>query len=285
MSLNILKDLKAAYSNLNAAAVRQTAEQHLSIGLVALTDDAYCAMERFLRPPLEGSISARIYRATAPDRPDGFHLVLYDSAIACPENAFVFYPADEARTIREVLDGRPELDLPLARNFGVFREPVMDDILHRIAKENALFSIASALPNVIPTLFELPWAVGEFATDTAFLTMNQVRMALLMAGACGDPVGYAEQRAQIGLIIGGAFGWRAIARELAGKIPLGGGLIPKGAISYAGTYAVGASLKRYHLHGIKLSLDERRQAYHAALEKGRKVVGGLISGIRGHRAA
>ena len=89
----------------------------------------------------------------------------------------------------------------------------------------------------------------------------------------------------VAVIIGGAFGWRAIARELAGKIPLGGGLIPKGAIAYAGTYAVGASLKRYHLHGIKLTLSERRQAYQAALERGRRVVGGLISGLRGHRAA
>jgi hypothetical protein len=285
MSLNILKDLKAAYSNLNAAAVRQTAEQHLTIGLVALSDDSYCAMERFLQPPLEGSISARIFRADDPARPEGFHLVLYDSAVACPENAFVFYPADEARTVREILDAKPELDLPLARNFNCFREPVIDDIIQRISKENALFSIASALPNVIPTFFELPWSIGEFATDTAFLTMNQVRMALLLAGACGDPVGYAEQMAQIGLIIGGAFGWRAIARELAGKIPLGGGLIPKGAIAYAGTYAVGASLKRYHLHGIALSLSERRQTYQAALVRGRKVVGNFISGLRGHRAA
>jgi hypothetical protein len=285
MSLNILKDLKAAYTNLNAEAVRHTAEQHLTIGLVAVTEAAYCAMERFLRPPLEGSIAARIFRANDPSRPEGFHFVLYDSVIACPENAFVFYAADEARTVREILDAHPELELPLARNFDVFREPVIDDIIQRISKENALFSIASALPNVIPTFFELPWALGEFATDTAFLTMNQVRMALLMAGACGDPVGYPEQMAQIGLIIGGAFGWRAIARELAGKIPLGGGLIPKGGIAYAGTYAVGASLKRYHLQGIKLTLGERRQTYQAALERGRKVVGNLISGLRGHRAA
>jgi hypothetical protein len=285
MSLNIIRDLKAAYTNLNAAVVRHTAEQHLTIGLVALSDDAYCAMERFLQPPHDGSISARIFRAEDANRPDSFHLVLYDSAVGCPENAFVFYPADEARTVREILDARPELDLPLARNFDVFREPVIDDIIQRVSKENALFSIASSLPNVIPTVFELPWSIGEFATDTAFLTMNQVRMALLMAGACGDPVGYSEQVAQIGLIIGGAFGWRAIARELAGKIPLGFGLIPKGAIAYAGTYVVGASLKRYHLHGIKLTLHERRQTYQAALERGRKVVGNLISGLRRHRAA
>jgi hypothetical protein len=285
MSLNILKDLKAAYANLNAAAVRHTAEQHLTIGLVAITEDAYRAMERFLRPPLEGSISARIFRANDPGRPDNFHFLLYDSAVACPDNAFVFYPGDEARTVQEILDARPELDLPFARNFNVFREPVIDDIIQRISKENALFAVASALPNVIPTFFELPWSIGEFATDTAFLTMNQVRMALLMAGSCGAPVGYSEQMTQISLIIGGAFGWRAIARELVGKIPLGGGLIPKGAIAYAGTYAVGASLKRYHLQGIRLSLRERRQTYQAALQRGGKLVGNLISGLRGHKAA
>jgi len=285
MSLNILKDLKAAYTNLNAEAVRHNAEQHLTIGLVALTEEAYRAMERFLRPPLEGSIAARIFRADDPARPESYHFVLYDSAVACPENAFVFYATDEARTVREILDARTELELPLSRNFDVFREPVLDDIIQRVSKENAFFSIASALPNVIPTFFELPWTIGEFATDTAFLTMNQVRMALLMAGACGDAVGYSEQVGQIGLILGGAFGWRAIARELVGKIPLGGGLIPKGAIAYAGTYAVGAGLKRYHLQGVKLTLQERRQTYQAALERGRQVVGNLIAGLRGHKAA
>lgn len=284
MSLNLIKDIKTAYTNLDADAVRRTAEQHLTVGLVAQTDEAYRAMEYFLRPPAEGSIASRIFRADDPSRPEGFHLVLYDSAVPCPENAFIYSAADEARTIRDILDAKPELDLPLARNFEAFREPVIDDIVQRVSKENALFSIASALPNVIPTLFELPWAVGEFATDTVFLTMNQVRMALLLAGACGDEVGYVEQKAQIGLIIGGAFGWRAIARELAGKIPLGGGLIPKGAISYAGTYAVGASLKRYHLHGINLTLGERRKTYDAALERGRKVVSGLLAGLRGKPA-
>jgi hypothetical protein len=285
MSLNILKDLKAAYANLNAAAVREIAEQHLTIGLVAPDEESYLAMERFLRPPLEGSVAAHIHRATDPNRPDTFHFVLYHSSVAAPEHALVFYAEDEARTITEILAARPEIDLPLSRNFDVFREPVIDNIIQRVSKENALFSIASALPNVIPTFFELPWAIGEFATDTAFLTMNQVRMALLMAGACGDPVGYSEQMAQIGLIIGGAFGWRAIARELAGKIPLGGGLIPKGAISYAGTYVVGASLKRYHLHGVKLTLKERRQTYQAALQRGRKVVGNFIEGLKNRRAA
>src|SRR4029077_18402509 len=175
----------------------------------------------------------------------------------------------------EILDAKPELDLPLARNFDVVREPVIDDIIQCVSKENALFSIASALPNVIPTFFELPWSIGEFGTDTAFLTMNQVRMALLMAGACGDPVGYAEQLTQIALIIGGAFGWRAIARELAGKIPLGGGLIPKGAIAYAATFVIGKSLEHYHHAHLSYTAGQREEVYQQAFERGKTVAGSL----------
>ena len=58
-----------------------------------------------------------------------------------------------------------------------------DKVIHRIGKENALFSVATALPNIAPSLLELPWALGEFGSDTVFLTVNQVRMLFLLAGA------------------------------------------------------------------------------------------------------
>jgi uncharacterized protein (DUF697 family) len=115
-----------------------------------------------------------------------------------------------------------------------------------VARENALFAIATALPNVVPNFLELPWAVSEFASDTVFLTVNQIRMAFLIAAASGAEVGLGSQKGEILSIAAGALGWRAIARELAGKIPLGGGLIPKGAIAYAATFVIGKSLEYYH---------------------------------------
>ena len=45
-------------------------------------------------------------------------------------------------------------------------------------------------------------------------------------------MGYGEQKTEVASITAGAFGWRAVARELAGKIPLGGGLVPKAAIEH-----------------------------------------------------
>jgi hypothetical protein len=144
-----------------------------------------------------------------------------------------------------------------------------------------MFALVTALPDVVPSLAELPWAVGEFASDTAFLTMNQVRMAFLIAAASDRAVGYREQRGQIAAIVGGAVGWRALARELAGKIPFGGGLIPKAAIAYAGTYTVGVGLERFYRLGSGLTRQERRLIYESALKRGKELVKALVELRRG----
>jgi hypothetical protein len=103
-------------------------------------------------------------------------------------------------------------------------------------------------------------------------------MAFLIAAAYGSRAGFAEQKGQILSIAAGAFGWRAIARELAGKIPFGGGLIPKGAIAYAGTYVVGKVLERWHHSQTRVAREERRELYETALERGRTVVRDLMPG-------
>jgi uncharacterized protein (DUF697 family) len=148
---------------------------------------------------------------------------------------------------------------------------VVERTIHAVARENALFAVATALPDVVPSLMELPWALGEFASDTVFLTGNQIRMAFLIAAACGKEVGFGEQRGAMLSIAAGAFGWRALARELVGKIPLGGGLIPKGAIAYAGTYAVGKSLEFYYRGNATFTREQRRAVYREALQRGRDV--------------
>jgi hypothetical protein len=145
---------------------------------------------------------------------------------------------------------------------------VVDRIVHSVARENALFALTTALPNVVPSLLELPWAMGEFASDTAFLTVNQVRMAFLIAAACGYEVGLAPQKGEILTIAAGAFGWRAIARELSGKMPFGTGLIPKAAIAYAGTYAVGKGLEALHRTGRNHTREESRALYRVGYDRG-----------------
>jgi hypothetical protein len=79
-------------------------------------------------------------------------------------------------------------------------------------------------------------------------------------------------------IAGGAFGWRALARELVGHIPLGGGLIPKGAIAYAGTYLAGKGLEKLHSESGKHTSEELKSLYERGLARGRQVVRELRAG-------
>jgi hypothetical protein len=197
---------------------------------------------------------------------------------------FTYDTMNPDKVITEILEKHPDLKLSLARQVCPFREPVAKEIMWTVAKENALFSIATAVPSVMP-LVSVPWAVGEFASDTAILTANQIRMAFMLAAASDRTVGYREQRAEIASLFAGAFGWRAIARELVGKIPFGGGLIPKAAVAFAGTYVIGASLERLYRVGYGFTPEERKQAYQNALDRGKEIAASLVNQYKPHRGS
>ena len=282
MALSVFKDIRKIVAGLNANEIRGLAAQEINVGLLATGDSAYGKMVDFLAPPVLGSAARnqilRSVRSVDGTR-QSYDFVLCQPGQPLPADGYVFEPGKEDALISHIVSANQDKELALGRTFPGFRAAIAKRIIARVARENALFSIVTALPNVVPNLMELPWAVGEFATDTAFLTANQVRMALLLAAAHGQTVGYLEQKAQVAGIVAGAFGWRAIARELVGKIPLGGGLIPKAAVAFAGTYVVGLSLDKLNRTGKHLSKEERRDAYADAFVTGKKVVRELAPGL------
>jgi hypothetical protein len=291
MSMRFLEQVRTAISHLAPNEIRKTAERRVRVLLVAASSRSYALMEDYLCPAgisTEKRMRAMqlLARACDADSDGRFHLVFHEPATPVPEgwihneDAFLFDPQRPEMLVEDVLGRRNEFGLPLARVFPPFREVLVKRTIQTIARENALFSLMTALPNVLPSVAELPWAVGEFASDTAVLTANQIRMAFLLAGASDRDVGYREQRREIGSIIAGAWGWRTAARELAGKIPFGGGLIPKAAIAYAGTYVVGQTLERIYRIGYGLTRAERKEAYEKALAKGREVASGLLARVR-----
>ncbi len=213
------------------------------------------------------------------DYGQGTVIRIFDEGLTAGPDDFVFKRGYPEQVVCDIIDRYPELRLSLARQLRPFREPVVKRIITEISRENALFSVATAIPSVMP-LLSLPWAVGEFASDTAFLTGNQIRMAFMIAAASDRSVSYREQKAEIASLFAGAFGWRAIARELVSKIPFGGGVIPKAAVSFAGTYVVGASLERLYRVGYGYSATERRDAYAQALERGKEVAAALVRGLK-----
>src|SRR5215467_4417723 len=279
--LAIQRQVSQALRNLNPAQIREQANQPLRIALVGPTPAELGEMETYLVPPhlspqRRTAALGMLIRGGDPE----CDVEIYADSILCPAHGFSFSPDDPDACGKRILRQREELLVPLARHFFPLRNLAAHHIIRAVAKENALFSLATAIPDALPGL-SLPWAIGEFGSDAAFLTMNQIRMAFLLAAASDRAVGYREQKSEIASIIMGAFGWRALARELVGKIPFGGGLIPKAAIAWAGTFVVGNSLERLYRLGYGFTRAERRAVYEEAYEHGRQIAGMLLEGIKG----
>jgi hypothetical protein len=291
MSLGIWKQVASALSGLSPETVLRESEAPFSVALIGAPSEV-SRMEDWLVPPImspaqQAQSRRLIYSMNVPltenERaflPNVTIRLAGWSAVPPISNELhrvcrdyqLFTPEDTEALAARIAHSRPELQLAMARAFPALREAVVGHIIQRTAKENAAFAILSAIPNIVPSPIELPWAVGEFASDTVVITANQVRMALAIAAACDTPVGFGEQRGQMASILGSAFGLRALARELAGKIPAGGGVVAKGCIAFAGTYTLGLALAHWNRSGRKLSWGEKRLAYQRALESGRDVV-------------
>ncbi|MBY0506932.1 MAG: hypothetical protein K2X03_23645 [Bryobacteraceae bacterium] len=273
-----LGQVKQAVTNLSPASVRESAERPFRIGLFAGSEGFIREFEKYMLPAtlsVDKRRTAARQVVRAADQPGPYDIEIFDPALERSDRGFYFDAANPAQMVKAVLDAHEPFALALARNFPPFRAEVTRRSIHTVSRENALFSIATAMPNIAP-LLGLGWALGEFASDTAVLTANQVRLAFLLAAASDRPVGYSEQRGEIASIIAGAFGWRAIARELIGKIPLGGGLIPKAAVAYAGTYVMGQSFERLYRSGYAYSRQERKSAYVDAYDRGKAIVSAVV---------
>ena len=281
----IFRQIRTALANLNPREVQEAAARPVRVGLVAASPESVGRMEAFLVP---AHLSAQRRAASARMLIHGggqqCDVEIYESSLLHPADAFSMDLEAPEASVHQILRQREDLLLPLARNFYPFRKPAAYQLIRSVAKENALFCLVTALPDVVPVLGSIPWALVEFGSDAAFLTMNQIRLGFMLAGASDRTPGFREQKSEIASVIAGAVGWRALARELVGKIPFGGGLIPKAAIAWAGTFAVGLSLERLYSVGYGFSRAERRAVYEEAYVHGREIAGMLLESLRSRKA-
>ena len=94
-----------------------------------------------------------------------------------------------------------------------------------LATQTALRNAGVGLVLVIP------------GADMPVITLNQAKLVLQIACVYGQPLDQGRI-VEIGAVVAGAFGFRALARELSAAVPaLGWGI--KGTVAYAGTLAMG----------------------------------------------
>ena len=159
----------------------------------------------------------------------------------------------------------------LARRLPMLREPVSHKLIDDTSFINGAYSLTTGLAEVNPIL-DVPLNVA----DMAVLTKNQALMAYKIALAMGLPSDWRETIPKLATVVGSAFLWRQLARELIGLIPAYG-IIPKVAVSYAGTYAVGQAIYQWCANGEKLRPETFKALYNEALERGREMARSIMA--------
>jgi uncharacterized protein (DUF697 family) len=188
-------------------------------------------------------------------------------AVTGPETAIV-----------RVLDRRPDWSLSLARHLPGFRPEVSQRIIFNVSRVNAEVAIVSSLPQSIPILAPLFPAVAT--TDILILTKNQIMMLMRLAAAHGlEPVLTARMK-ELLPVVGGGFGWRAVARELVGLVPAGAGVVIKGTIAFTGTYVTGRAALIYYQLRRPPTREELRRLYEEAAAAAKGVVTDALQRLR-----
>src|ERR1035438_6672589 len=173
MSLNLFQTVKDAISHLNPHDIREEADRPLRVGLFANSERAYQQMEAYFAPASlsvnrREQVAQVIQRAAyAPgEAGPAYDIEIFSEELRPSKNGFTFYLNNPEHTVKDILKAHSSLGVGLARHLEPFQKPVADHIIRLVSKENALFSLATAIPDVVPFL-SLPWAMGEFASDTA----------------------------------------------------------------------------------------------------------------------
>jgi uncharacterized protein (DUF697 family) len=183
---------------------------------------------------------------------------------------------DAADRLAGALLGRlpGELHLSAARRLPGLRATFARDLIGSVSFTNATYALASGLPEQIP-IVSVPFA----AADILVLTKNQALLVYKLALAYGAPPDFQARIREVVPVIGGAFLWRQAARSLIGLIPVWG-LLPKVAISYAGTYTTGMAAWRWYESGEIVSSDQLKRISSEAIAIGRARASELISRAR-----
>jgi uncharacterized protein (DUF697 family) len=187
------------------------------------------------------------------------------------------------RVIERLLDMRPDLWLALGRRFPGLRRRVSERIVHETATTNAEWAMLNALPGVIPLA---AWLLPTAAIGDIFLlTKNQVMMMYRLAAAHGLPLDLRARSRDLAPLLGSAFGWRAIARELVAVVPGGIGMVARGAFAYAGTAALGRATTLLYQTGRQASRAQISRFYKDAYAGARRIAAERLHLVRSKRPA
>jgi uncharacterized protein (DUF697 family) len=182
-----------------------------------------------------------------------------------------------ARFFAHLVECAAGVEIAVGRNLPVLRETVAAKLTRDAANSALKVALASAVVDHIPLV---GLVLGAFASagDMVAITGIQVMLMLHIEAAYGrDPD--LGRTWQLLPIIGGGFGWRTLARELAGFVPIAGIAI-KGAIAYAGTIVVGEGVTFFYEHGDYMTKGQASALYDRTKADAMRIARDLIGRLR-----
>jgi uncharacterized protein (DUF697 family) len=168
-----------------------------------------------------------------------------------------------AATRRRIVELLPDRAVAFGRAYPLFRPVAINAVVSTTARANAQFALIANLPSVVPIIGSM-FSVGA---DLLILTKNQVLLLFKVAAIHGrdlhDTTGILREMLPV---VGSGLLWRTLAREAVSFLPLLAGTIPKVAIAYAGTFAVGRAADYYYRFGHGPTKAQRREFYQQGHE-------------------
>jgi uncharacterized protein (DUF697 family) len=162
-----------------------------------------------------------------------------------------------------IVEASKGVEIAVGRRLPPLRESVAAKLTRDAANNSLKVALASAVVDHIPVVGVV---LGAFASAGDMVAITGIQMMLLLhveAAYGRDPdVGRMWQLLPV---IGGGLGWRTLARELVGFVPIAGIGI-KGAIAYAGTIVVGEGVTFFLEHGRHMSKGQASQLYDRTKE-------------------
>lgn len=167
----------------------------------------------------------------------------------------------------------PDRRVGLARQIPALRPKIINAFIDETARANAGYAFSTGLAEIIPVL-DIPLAIG----DMVVLSKNQLMMSYRIALAAGKTGQPRELIGEIVGVLGGGLLFRQLARQLVGLVPVIG-IVPKVAVAYGGTWAIGRAVGLWATEGQLISSSRLRQLSREGLARGREVARHFRRGI------
>ncbi|CAN5793012.1 hypothetical protein BH24CHL4_BH24CHL4_11930 [soil metagenome] len=287
-SLNTAKNLMQVMRELSLDDIREEAERPPRILVLAATLEDADAIGQNLTGEYRSPYVTSLRLDTSVDRVDAYDAVILFDPEAQPGSKNLIDsisrkhpdvvvvpflsldPADDlaARAVRtRILNRQPTKAPSFGRHMPAFVPAAIKSVIDDTAAANAQFAALANLPSVVPIFGTL----ASVSADFLVLTKNQLLLVYKVAAIHGrDLHDKAAILREMAPVAGAGFFWRTLAREATTLLPMASGTVPKVAIAYSGTVAIGRAADYFYRFDEKPSKELLKSFYKTGMESLKK---------------